>query len=182
MLICVLRLRRSFRIICDAKKDAAKRSSLIFWQVLWHSIVWTVVVRHFQFLIGLGAALLLNRPFPGRNVIRRIIILPWIIPDQHPSFPHHRRPYLHRSGGRVDTQGILQGYTLQPRGGGHGRRVYAPARLREDRAAPGKTRHQRHGRLHIHRYLNAVMCHHCSIPDSLGHVHVRPSFIEFLVK
>ncbi len=52
----------------------------IFWQVLWHSVVWTVVVILFQFLIGLGAALLLNRPFPGRNVIRGIIILPWIIP------------------------------------------------------------------------------------------------------
>ena len=52
----------------------------IFWQILWHSIVWTVLVILFQFLIGLGAALLLDKHFPGRNVIRGIIILPWIIP------------------------------------------------------------------------------------------------------
>ncbi len=52
----------------------------VFWQVLWHSVVWTVVVITFQFLIGLGSALLLNKYFPGRNVIRGIIILPWIIP------------------------------------------------------------------------------------------------------
>ncbi len=52
----------------------------VFWQVLWHSIVWTVVVINFQFLIGLGSALLLDKYFPGRNVIRGIIILPWIIP------------------------------------------------------------------------------------------------------
>lgn len=54
--------------------------SEIFWQILWHSIVWTVLVILFQFLIGLGAALLLDKHFPGRNVIRGIIILPWIIP------------------------------------------------------------------------------------------------------
>lgn len=52
----------------------------VFWQVLWHSVVWTVVVITFQFLIGLGSALLLDKYFPGRNVIRGIIILPWIIP------------------------------------------------------------------------------------------------------
>lgn len=52
----------------------------IFWQVLRHSVVWTVVVILFQFLIGLGAALLLNKPFPGQSIIRGIIILPWIIP------------------------------------------------------------------------------------------------------
>jgi multiple sugar transport system permease protein len=52
----------------------------VFWQVLWHSVVWTVVVIAFQFLIGLGSALLLDKYFPGRNVIRGIIILPWIIP------------------------------------------------------------------------------------------------------
>jgi multiple sugar transport system permease protein len=54
--------------------------SEIFWQVLWHSFVWTLVVIFFQFLLGLGSAFLLNRDFPGRNIIRGLIILPWIIP------------------------------------------------------------------------------------------------------
>jgi len=54
--------------------------SAIFWQIFVHSIIWTVTVVIFQFLIGIGSALLLNKDFPGRDIIRGIIILPWIIP------------------------------------------------------------------------------------------------------
>lgn len=40
-------------------------------------IVGTVLARY---VLGLGAALLLNRQFPGRAIVRVIIILPWAIP------------------------------------------------------------------------------------------------------
>jgi ABC-type sugar transport system permease subunit len=54
--------------------------SEIFYQVLWQSGVWTIVVIAFQFAIGLGSAFLLQKWFPGRDVVRALVILPWIIP------------------------------------------------------------------------------------------------------
>jgi multiple sugar transport system permease protein len=52
----------------------------IFWQVVANSVVWTSLVVLFQFLVGLGAALLLNQRFYGRSVARSLIILPWVTP------------------------------------------------------------------------------------------------------
>jgi len=52
----------------------------VFWQVLRNSIAWTVFVVVFQFLIGLGVALLFNQRFVGRSVARALIILPWVTP------------------------------------------------------------------------------------------------------
>jgi len=50
----------------------------------WHSVFVTVVYLVGTiapaFLIGLGAALLLNRAFPGRRWLRSFILLPWAVP------------------------------------------------------------------------------------------------------
>src|SRR5437016_10892888 len=50
----------------------------------WHSVGVTVVyllgIIGPAFLIGLGAALLLNRAFPGRRWLRSFILLPWAVP------------------------------------------------------------------------------------------------------
>ena len=50
----------------------------------WHSVGVTVVYLLGTiapaFLIGLGAALLLNRAFPGRRWLRSFILLPWAVP------------------------------------------------------------------------------------------------------
>jgi multiple sugar transport system permease protein len=50
----------------------------------WHSVFVTVVYLFGTiapaFLIGLGAALLLNRAFPGRRWLRSFILLPWAVP------------------------------------------------------------------------------------------------------
>jgi multiple sugar transport system permease protein len=51
-----------------------------FYEILLHSLIWTVVVVVFQFLLGLGSAFLLHNDFPGRNVVRAVVILPWIVP------------------------------------------------------------------------------------------------------
>jgi multiple sugar transport system permease protein len=48
--------------------------------VFRNSFVWTVVVAFFQFVVGLGTALLLNRQFRLRWMGRSIIIIPWVIP------------------------------------------------------------------------------------------------------
>lgn len=47
---------------------------------LWRSIVYTLGVLAPAFFIGLGLALLLNRSFPGRRIIRPLVLLPWAIP------------------------------------------------------------------------------------------------------
>jgi len=49
-------------------------------RVLRNSFVWTFFVAFFQFIIGLAAALILNRTFRGRMIARSIIILPWVLP------------------------------------------------------------------------------------------------------
>lgn len=48
--------------------------------VFKNSIVWTLLVIFFQFLLGLASALLLNQNFPGRTLLRGIAILPWVMP------------------------------------------------------------------------------------------------------
>ena len=48
--------------------------------VFKNSIIWTVLVVFFQLLLGLGSALVLNKPFWGRSLVRGIMILPWVMP------------------------------------------------------------------------------------------------------
>ena len=55
----------------------------LFWRALWSTVGYTVVTVTGQLLLGLGAALLLNRPIPGRSVLRLVYYLPvitsWVI-------------------------------------------------------------------------------------------------------
>ncbi len=48
---------------------------------LWRSAVYTFGVTVPAFGIGLGLALLLNRAFPGRRVLRPLVLLPWAVPS-----------------------------------------------------------------------------------------------------
>jgi multiple sugar transport system permease protein len=52
----------------------------LFWTVFSNSIVWTVFVVVFQFLLGLTAALVLNYNFRFRWLIRILMIIPWALP------------------------------------------------------------------------------------------------------
>ncbi|MDF3042768.1 MAG: putative transrane component of transporter, partial [Thermomicrobiales bacterium] len=40
---------------------------------------WTIGSTLFAFILGFGAALALHNPFPGRAVIRAILLIPWVI-------------------------------------------------------------------------------------------------------
>ena len=51
-----------------------------FYHSLWLTVYWTVGSVAGQALLGLGAALLLNRSFPGRGIARAVILLPWALP------------------------------------------------------------------------------------------------------
>jgi arabinogalactan oligomer/maltooligosaccharide transport system permease protein len=52
-----------------------------FYTIFGKTILWTVVNLIFHFTLGLGAALLLNRNLPGRNLYRALLILPWAMPQ-----------------------------------------------------------------------------------------------------
>ena len=51
-----------------------------FWNAVRNSVVFTVVSVLLQLLIGLCVALLLNRDFPGRNALRALVLIPWVLP------------------------------------------------------------------------------------------------------
>jgi arabinogalactan oligomer / maltooligosaccharide transport system permease protein len=52
-----------------------------FWQVLGQTLLWTALNVFFHVSLGLGLALLLNRPMRGRGIYRALIILPWAVPQ-----------------------------------------------------------------------------------------------------
>lgn len=51
-----------------------------FWTIVGHSFAWTVANLLLQGVVGVGVALLLNRQFPGRNVARTVMLVPFVIP------------------------------------------------------------------------------------------------------
>ncbi|HHW03117.1 MAG TPA: sugar ABC transporter permease [Thermoanaerobacterales bacterium] len=52
----------------------------VFWQSLFNTIIWIAAGVFFQFFFGLLLALLLNRNFIGRRIVRSIILIPWVTP------------------------------------------------------------------------------------------------------
>ena len=52
----------------------------LFWRSLWNTIKWTVTSVVFQFGLGLGLALLVNSNIRGKNVIRSLFLVPWMLP------------------------------------------------------------------------------------------------------
>jgi multiple sugar transport system permease protein len=52
-----------------------------FWNSLKVTFTYGLTSMVCTYLLGLGFALLLNRRFPGRGLIRTIFILPWAIPE-----------------------------------------------------------------------------------------------------
>jgi multiple sugar transport system permease protein len=53
----------------------------VFWSSLLNSLIWVVTAVALQFLLGLGAALLLNRRFAWRGVARALVVVPWALPS-----------------------------------------------------------------------------------------------------
>ncbi len=52
----------------------------LFWKALQKTILWVVFGVGFQFLFGFILALLLNKPFKGRGVVRAVSLIPWVTP------------------------------------------------------------------------------------------------------
>ncbi|CUH40233.1 Lactose transport system permease protein LacF [Jannaschia seosinensis] len=51
-----------------------------FWLALANTARWTFWSVAFQLGLGLGLALILNKPFPGRAVFQSLVFLPWAVP------------------------------------------------------------------------------------------------------
>ncbi len=51
-----------------------------FWRSLRLGLVYSLSTIALQLALGVGAALLLNEAFPARNVVRSIVIFPYVIP------------------------------------------------------------------------------------------------------
>lgn len=50
-------------------------------EALLNTLWWTSASLVLQFLLGLGLALLLEEPFPGRRVVQAVVFLPWAVPS-----------------------------------------------------------------------------------------------------
>ncbi len=50
------------------------------WEALARTVVFGVFAVMFEFLIGLSIALLMNRAFKGRGIVRAAVLVPWAIP------------------------------------------------------------------------------------------------------
>jgi multiple sugar transport system permease protein len=51
-----------------------------FWQVALRSLLVVIMTLPLEMLIAFAIALLLNERFPGRGVVRTLVILPWMVP------------------------------------------------------------------------------------------------------
>ena len=51
-----------------------------FFSALGNTLDWTLISLFFQFSLGLGLALLLNRKFAGRKLVQALVFLPWAVP------------------------------------------------------------------------------------------------------
>jgi len=52
----------------------------LFWSALLRTVAWVVFGVGFQFIFGFSLALLLNKYFFGRGVIRAVSMVPWVTP------------------------------------------------------------------------------------------------------
>lgn len=55
-------------------------SQWVFWRALINGFIYSLGTIVFQVVLGIGFALVLNQVFPGRNIVRGLSILPYLLP------------------------------------------------------------------------------------------------------
>lgn len=50
------------------------------WAAIWNTVIFTVISVFVEFVLGLGIALLINKAFVGRGLIRATVLIPWALP------------------------------------------------------------------------------------------------------
>ena len=86
--------------------------SAAFWKVTWQTVVWTVVSTFFAFVLGLGAALALNREFIGRGLLRGLLLVPWVVSAVAASYVW--RWMYHSDFGAIGALAVQLGLTDRP--------------------------------------------------------------------
>ena len=51
-----------------------------FWRYYLNTVIFTVVTVFFELILGLVIALLLNKKFKGRGIVRAAVLVPWAMP------------------------------------------------------------------------------------------------------
>jgi trehalose/maltose transport system permease protein len=51
-----------------------------WWQSVWNTVWFTLVSVSIETVLGLAVALVLHRTFPGRGLVRAVVLIPWAIP------------------------------------------------------------------------------------------------------
>jgi hypothetical protein len=51
-----------------------------WWRSVWNTVWFTIVSVSIETVLGIVAALILNAAFPGRGIMRAVILIPWAIP------------------------------------------------------------------------------------------------------
>jgi multiple sugar transport system permease protein len=86
--------------------------SQAFWDVTVNTFVWTIWSTLFAFVLGLGAALVLNREFVGRGVLRGILLVPYIISAVAAAYIW--RWLYHSDFGVIGAASVALGLTSEP--------------------------------------------------------------------
>jgi multiple sugar transport system permease protein len=51
-----------------------------FWEVTIRSVILVLLVLPLELILAFAAALLLNEHFPGRGIVRALVLIPWLVP------------------------------------------------------------------------------------------------------
>jgi multiple sugar transport system permease protein len=82
------------------------------WKVTWQTIIWTFFSTLFAFLLGLGAALSLNREFIGRGLLRGLLLIPWVVSAVAASYVW--KWMYHSDVGAIGALAVQLGLTSEP--------------------------------------------------------------------
>lgn len=52
----------------------------VFWLTGYNTVLYTFVAVFFKLILGFALAIVLNRDFKGKGLVRAIVLLPWIVP------------------------------------------------------------------------------------------------------
>ncbi|MGO4722668.1 MULTISPECIES: carbohydrate ABC transporter permease [unclassified Inquilinus] len=87
-------------------------TSASFREVTVNTLVWTVFSTFFAFVLGLGAALALNRSFIGRGLLRGMLLIPYVISAVAASYVW--RWLYHSDFGVIGAISVALGITDKP--------------------------------------------------------------------
>lgn len=52
----------------------------IWWRSVWNTVTFTTISVSLETIFGIGVALILNKEFRGRGIVRAAVLIPWCIP------------------------------------------------------------------------------------------------------